>query len=342
MKKPLLQTENRVRRTYRGGRLLDVLSGKKNPVDSFCPEDWISSFVEAKNKDYLAGEGISRVLLDGKEVLITQAVTAEDFGPNRSDCGVLVKYLHSAERLGIQVHPTPAFSHQHFGTNYGKTECWHILGVDPLQEHTVYIGFREGITKERGQTLFEAQDIDGMLSCLHRFEVKVGDTILVKAGTPHAIGAGCFLLEIQEPTDYTMRVEKTTVAGEVLTPMQIHYGVGEDAMLDCFVYEGLSRADAKTRFFLRPRVEKHDMGGKIQTLVSYTNTSCFALQKIVGKASVAPESFVTLIARKAGCVQIGNESLYVKRGEKYFVPYGCGEIVVQNAEIILCYPPKIG
>ena len=47
----------------------------------------------------------------------------------------------------------------------------------------------------------------------------------------HAIGAGCFLLEIQESSDYTMRTEKVTVAGDILTPMQIHYGVNAEVIV---------------------------------------------------------------------------------------------------------------
>ena len=39
-----------------------------------------------------------------------------------------------------------------------------------------------------------------MLDSLERFDVKAGDTILIEGGMPHAIGAGCFLVEIQEPT----------------------------------------------------------------------------------------------------------------------------------------------
>jgi mannose-6-phosphate isomerase len=36
---------------------------------------------------------------------------------------------------------------------------------------------------------------------------------LVEGGVPHAIGSGCFLVEIQEPTDLTLRVERTTPRG---------------------------------------------------------------------------------------------------------------------------------
>ena len=62
----------------------------------------------------------------------------------------------------------------------------------------MYLGFKENITRSYFKTLFEKQDIPAMLDTMHRFEVSEGDVILVTAGTPHAIGAGCFLLEIQE------------------------------------------------------------------------------------------------------------------------------------------------
>lgn len=334
IKKPLLQTENRVNRTYRGGALLDAFVGNPDPKDTFCPEDWISSFVEAKNRVYKKGEGISKVILDGVEMSITDVISPEDFGPDRDDSGVLVKYLNSAERLGIQVHPTPEFSRKYFGSNYGKTECWHIL--DTKGDAAVYIGFKEGITRHRWKEMFEKQDIGGMLSALHRFAVKKGDTVLVRAGTPHAIDAGCFLLEIQEPTDYTMRVEKTTVAGESLTPTQIHYGVGEEAMLDCFIYEGISEEQARESYFISP---KRLNTGRV-SLVSYDDTPCFALESLGAGGSVSPDSFVSLVVREGGRIFVSEQRIPVKKGEKWFVPYGCGDIIVESGEVIACYPPK--
>lgn len=50
----------RVFRTYRGGKLLDEFLGKEHPADCFQPEDWISSFTEAKNKNYIPNEEITR------------------------------------------------------------------------------------------------------------------------------------------------------------------------------------------------------------------------------------------------------------------------------------------
>lgn len=338
MNRPLLQTENRVWRTYRGGKRLDAFLGKTVCSDSDYPEDWISSFVEAKNKNYIPGEGISRVINGTKQVPISDAVNKNDFGPGRENCGVLVKLLDASERLGIQVHPTKEFAQKHFGTPFGKTECWHILDADA--DAAIYIGFRKGITKEIWTDLFVRQDIDGMLNALHKFPVTKGDTILVTAGTPHAIGAGCFLLEVQEPTDYTMRVEKITVSGQKLTPFQIHYGIGEEALLDCFLYEGLSHRDARKKYFLQP--ENCTGAGEHQKLVTYAHTPCFALEKITqGPVVITPDCFLTVVVTGGGRLVIGGQTYSLLKGDKLFIPYGCGDIRIETAQVLLCYPPQI-
>lgn len=341
MKTPLLQAENRVFRTYRGGKQLESFLGKENPKDTFQPEDWISSFVEAKNKNYIPGEGITRIITDQGAEPITQVVAPEEFGPGRTDSGVLVKLLDAAERLSIQVHPTPEFSKKHFGTPYGKTECWHVLQVDPDADGAVYIGFKEGITKERFAELFRQQDIQGMLDVLHRFAVKPGDTILVRAGTPHAIGTGCFLLEIQEPCDYTMRVEKTTLAGEKLTPMQISYGLPEAALLDCFVYEGLSEIEARARYFLPARLKAQCEDGSMYSLVTYADTPCFALEKIRGKGKLRTDCFSTVVAAAPGRLLTDLGITIFQKGDKVFIPYGFQHLTVECGDALICYPPQV-
>lgn len=340
MKKPLCELECRVFRTYRGGALLAEFMGRCEP-DGFQPEDWISSFVEAKNKVVIKNEGLTTVKLGDEIKLLSEAVSPEDFGEGREDAGVLVKLLDSAERLGIQVHPTKAYARRVFNSEYGKTECWHILKTRSVngEEPCIYIGFREGITKEKWRELFEKQDIAGMLNAMHRLKVKEGDTVLVTGGTPHAIGAGCFMLEIQEPSDYTMRVERVTVAGEALTPMQIHYGVGVENMLDCFEYIGESEEELRRRVLLSPRRDE-----KIPTLthlVDYTDTPCFGLDKISGgEYTLSQVSFTTLIVTEnGGEIAFSDERLTPSRGEKYFIPAGC-EVTLRGVHGLISYPPK--
>lgn len=341
----ILEEETRVWRTYKGGMLIDKFLGKNLCSDSDYPEDWISSFTEAKNKVYVQNEGITRAHNGAKSELITNLVDKLDFGIGRDSAGVLIKLLDSAERLGIQVHPTSEFSKKHFNTPYGKTECWHILDTRQIGNTSpcVYIGFKEGITREVWRELFEKQDIAGMLNAMHRLEVKKGDTILVKGGVPHAIGGGCFLLEIQEPTDYTMRAEKVTVAGERLTPMQIHYGVGEENMLDCFSYTPQSRSEIEKAYVLKPKIEQ-GADYTIEHLVTYDDTPCFKLSRVTSKRFILNEEccITIVVLSEGGIIKRGDEVYSVKRGDKLFAKAQGGPVEILDAEVLVCYPPDIG
>ena len=336
-KRVFLQKPTFVNRTYRGGALLGRFLKIDGASDSFCPEDWISSFVEAKNRLYIENEGITRVVCDGNEKLITEAVSISDFGEGRESSGVLIKLLDAAERLGIQVHPTKEYARRHFGTDYGKTECWYILDTRDTGA-CIYIGFKEHVTPEYFKELFEKQDTAAMLDAMHKFEVKAGDVILVTAGTPHAIGAGCFLLEVQEPCDYTMRVEKTTVAGESLTPMQIHYGLGEEKMLECFSYSGASADETYKRHFL----PKRNVSECEIDLVRYTDTECFALKRIEGGEYRACEPhFITVVVLgDGGTLACDGEIHCLCRGDKYFIGANT-PFTLRDATAALCYPPKL-
>lgn len=332
---PYKQEETRVYRTYKGGRLIDEFLSKADCTDCNKPEDWITSFTEAKNKNYTPGEGITNIITPSGKLPLTEAAKPHWFGKGRNSSDVLIKLLDSAERLGIQVHPTPDFSKKHFGTDFGKTECWHILGTRAHMDGAIYIGFKEGISKELWKELFDRQDIPGMLNMLHRFEVSPGDTILVKAGTPHAIGAGCFLLEIQEPSDYTMRVEKTTVSGQTLTDMQIHYGVGIDNMMDCFLYRGMTREEAYKEYFVQPQIADN-----CTHLATYDDTPCFKMDRICDGFTLEADCMTTLVITNDGRLTTAADTIPVKKGDKYLIPYGCKVTVSGGAEAIVCYPPQ--
>lgn len=339
MKKPLKELETRVNRTYHGGKLIDEFLGKKESKDSVMPEDWISSFVEAKNKDYIPNEGITRVEYEGEQQLITDVINQEDFGVNRTEPGVLIKYLDASERLGIQVHPTKEFAKKYFNSSFGKTECWYVLGTRSINgvSPVVYLGFKEHVTEELYREMFEKQDVEAMLDAMHKFEVKPGDTILIRGGMPHAIGSGCFILEIQEPSDYTMRSETTTVAGEKLTPQQIHYGIGVEAMLKCFDYTPRTREEIEKYCFIKPRL--HD---GIKKLVDYEDTPCFKLEEIEAKEYKFKRSmFTTLIIMESGTMVVENKEYKLLKGEKYFISALCDEIILKNCKVVVCYPPQI-
>ena len=117
-----------------------------------------------------------------------------------------------------------------------------------------------------------------MLGCLHKIEVKPGDAFMIYGGVPHAIGAGCFLMEVQEPTDYTMRVEKTTPSGLNIGSELIHQGVGEEKMLECFHYDTHTIDEALSKWKITPEVLDSSNDYTLKTLFNEKHTNCFGLR----------------------------------------------------------------
>ena len=128
---------------------------------------------------------------------------AEAYG---DDPALLVKLLHAGERLPVHCHPDREFARRHLGCPWGKTEAWVIVGGDG-PDPVVHLGFREDIDPGRLAGLVEAQQVEALLAALNAVPVTAGDTVLVPAGMPHAIGRGVLLVELQEPTDFSVLLE---------------------------------------------------------------------------------------------------------------------------------------
>ena len=244
---------NRVRRTYLGGGRIDAFCGTAGRARSPSapnggrgatalpempmPEDWMASTVTAFNGTFeIEGEGLGR-LEDGR--LVKDVIGA---------LPILVKLLDSDERLVIQAHPTVPCAKRLFNSPVGKTECWYFLpGTAP--DACVYLGFKPGVTHEKWKSAFEAQD--GLLEMLHRIPVAAGDFVFVDGGMPHAIGGGCFMIELQEPSDLMVVAERYTPSGRRIPDAKMHGGVGWEAMFDVYEYGGRTFEETCARYVRR-------------------------------------------------------------------------------------------
>jgi mannose-6-phosphate isomerase len=121
-------------------------------------------------------------------------------GSRAPDTALLLKLLFTSQPLSIQVHPDDAFARS-IGLPNGKTEAWYVLSAAP--DAVVALGLKERLTS---QQLRQAGE-DGSISELVVWHaVARGDTILVPAGTIHAIGGGLVIAEIQQRSDATFRL----------------------------------------------------------------------------------------------------------------------------------------
>lgn len=333
---PLQRT--RAWRSYLGGAMLDAFFGQANVEDGHYPEEWILSTVEARNAGRPTTnppEGMNLLVRSSqlfRDLLISDPERLLGSGHVRrcgATLGVLVKLIDAAERLTIQVHPDRDVAKTLFHSAFGKTECWHILDGREIngEKPCIYFGFKPGITKTYWMNIFEKQDIPAMLECLHRFDVQSGETFLIEGGVPHAIGAGCFLVEIQEPTDYTIRTEKTTPSGLTVPDEGCHQGLGFERMFDCFHYNGLTREATEERWKIT--------GQHNNTLIDFSQSgNCFELHKVEvdGLSELVGNGYFRgiFILSGNGVVSDGVEHYNVNKGDQLFIAASAEKIVIES------------
>jgi mannose-6-phosphate isomerase len=352
---PLKQISNRVWRTYTGGALIDRWKRNSPEIDGNLPEEWIMSTILARGANRPPKEGLSVVetsegdmelkrLIESSPELFLGERIAKKFGTT----GILIKMLDSGERLTIQVHPDKTFAREMLGSVFGKTESWYILGGREIngEKSSIYLGFKEGVTEAIWKELFLKQDIPGMLNSLHRFEVKPGDAFMIYGGVPHAIGSGCFLMEVQEPTDYTMRVEKVTPGGLTISDELIHQGIGVEKMLKCFHYDGCSFEEAKRKWKITPEVISASDEFTLKSIFNKTHTDCFALKELDLDGAIDIQGngdyFAGVIYSGEGRIITREAEIPYSQGDEFFFPAAIKTVRLKASvpsKILLCYPP---
>lgn len=139
--------------------------------------------------------GFAPVAVDGAPV---GEIWFED--PRGREPELLIKYLFTAEKLSVQVHPDDAAA-QAAGYRRGKDEAWFVLAAEP--HATIGLGLREVMSRDELDAAARDGSIEDEL-CWRA--VKPGDIFYSPAGTVHAIGAGVTLVEVQQNVDLTYRL----------------------------------------------------------------------------------------------------------------------------------------
>lgn len=292
---------------------------------------------------------------------------------------LLVKFLDSGTRLHFQVHPTREFAQRVLGAPSGKTEAYHVLACrdataamagpapsgpapassDPRTTRSssrhesnsedtgyIYVGFQRPPTPAQLRELILRQDIGAIEACFDKIPVKPGDTFIIPGGTPHALGAGVFMVEIQEPSDLVIRFEFER-AGYVLPESARFMNRDVDFALTVFNFAPLGAPDLAARVRCRPR-RLRELGPASwqDELIGAQQTDCFRVAKSHLGATVLKEETSAVIAIvTAGNVtaDVGGETHVLRTFDKVFLPAGLGAVKFTPAggpaEILECFPP---
>jgi len=358
---PIVLNHNRVKRAYTGGKLLDQWQGVEPATDSNMSEEWIVSTVEVTNIDRSTGEGLSTTTTaDGRVISLRDVISSDPAGflgkahhtRYGSQIGVLARAGDTDIRLVIQAHPDTQSARKYLNYAYGKSEAWYILNCRNIGEETphIYAGFKPGITRDLWQSLFESQDIPGMLDAMHKIPVKRGDGFFIKASMPHTIGPGVFFLELHEPSDYILRLEKKYFNIRTFRDDELHCGMGFERLFDCFDYSTYTQKQIYDQIMVRPRVVREEEGFTEFGLLSHEQTNCFAMRKVSVKEKylLSNESghCIIIVVEGRGRIRAGRKIYQILRGQGIFVPAGLKQALIesdhQGLEIVVGYPPLIG
>jgi mannose-6-phosphate isomerase len=212
---------------------------------------------------------------------------------------LLVKIIFPTDKLSVQVHPDNEGAKK-VGLPCGKTECWYVLDAAPGAK--VGLGLKPGTRRKEVEASIHGKNMEDLLNWI---PVQPGDMIYVDAGTVHAIGPGCVLLETQQNSDTTYRLY------DYGRPRELHIERGLEAMKE------VTRAG---------KVKSRGGNGRVVLISSPS----FEVDKLILKteksfsteangARSSPHCIVGL--RGCGIIECdGAQSITVARGEAAVVP----------------------
>jgi len=250
-----------------------------------------------------------------------------------ADFPLLVKFIFPTDKLSIQVHPGDAYAslHEKAAGGRGKTEMWYVVSANSGAQVLVGLKpgvdkgtFREGLAQNTLESLFEA------------VPVHAGDAIFVPAGTPHTIGSGMIICEVQEYSDLTYRVYDYGRVDAHGQPRELHI----EKALEVINFGG--RAGGKINALSLPA------NGAVRSLL----TACrfFATERWECSANCeipvdAARFELIIILEGAGTFSWPDSAARYHRGECWLVPASQGHIAVRPeaaTSLIRTWVPDIG
>ena len=228
---------------------------------------------------------------------------------------LLIKFIDARDDLSIQVHPDDVLAEKRHHS-FGKTEMWYVIKATP--DAALYCGFSQPIDADEYVRRVEDNSI---MEVLKRYNVTAGDVFFLPAGRVHAIGAGCFIAEIQQTSNITYRIYDYNRKGADGKGRELHTELAKDAIDYTF------QSDYRTHYTPQP-------GAAVELVqCPYFTTRLLETETPMMCDYATLDSFVVYICM-AGSVELrddnGNE-LTVSQGQTVLFPATTQSVTLKPA-----------
>lgn len=195
-----------------------------SPVENGVGESWELSHVEGNYSIVANGELAGKSLDDLIRQYGAQLMGQEVIDRFGTTFPLLIKFIDARDNLSIQVHPDDELAKARHNS-FGKTEMWYVIKA--TKDASLYSGFSKLIDAD--EYVKRVQD-NTIMDVLQRYNVNEGDVFFLPAGRVHAIGAGCFIAEIQQTSNITYRIYDYNRKDANGNTRELHTELAKDAI----------------------------------------------------------------------------------------------------------------
>lgn len=282
------------------------------PVQEGIGESWELSDVEGNVSVVANGPMEGRSLDDLIHMYGDALVGKKVLGQFGTTFPLLIKFIDARDNLSIQVHPDDELAKKRHNS-FGKTEMWYVIKAAP--DATLYSGFSQQIDADEYVKRVQNNTIMEVLQC---YDVKAGDVFFLPAGRVHAIGAGCFIAEIQQTSNITYRIYDYNRKDAAGNTRELHTELAKDAIDYTFL------PDYRT-----PYKEEKDRPVELVSCTYFT-TNLLELDKEVSRDFASLDSFVVYICMEGALRLKDNKgnTIEITQGQTVLVPADTDSVIL--------------
>ncbi|MGL5786562.1 MAG: type I phosphomannose isomerase catalytic subunit [Bacteroidales bacterium] len=254
------------------------------------------------------GQNLEELIMKNKGLLLGEKVYRR-FGDNFP---LLVKFIDARDNLSIQVHPDDELAKKRHNS-FGKTEMWYVM--DAEKDARILCGFSKQIDADEYVSRVNNNTI---METIQSYDAKPGQVFYLPAGRIHAIGAGCFVAEIQQTSNITYRIYDYDRRDAQGNARELHTELAKDA-LNYTVYPTYLT-----------EYNKHDDAVNEIVVSPYFTTNYLPIVSEVRRNLLSADSFVIYICMN-GNAQIKDKNGYeidIRKGESVLIPASVADVTI--------------